>query len=199
MSQETEELKSQLIESARARAAMYWFVQTIVGAKPNANVLGMLTSALSTTTPTDEGLLNDGLREMAACVANPSTSLLMDIVVDYGLAIKPLPSNMKGMPDEASEFLAVTCSSQSVLTTKQAEALEADDLEEALRVLQTQSQIHADRLTTWLEGFCDKVEAEVKTDFYRGACKFIRGFGQEEALYIEDSIAAVEELIASRE
>ena len=35
-----------------------------------------------------------------------------------------------------------------------------------------------------------KVEAEVKTDFYRGACKFIRGFGQEEALYIEDSIAA---------
>jgi len=191
-------LMSQLVDSANARASMYSLVSVFGARKPEGPVVGMLVSTIKAENAVDDGLVSQGLREIAGYLGNLDTANILDLLVDYGLAIENQPSGVatNGM-ERAVDYLGSACDSMCLMCQREAEMLAAGDLETALRLYNVQSTMFAERFEAWVPGFCERVESEVNSGFYKGALKFIRGFVAEERLYIDDSIAAIEELMAS--
>ena len=194
---ERELLMGQLIDSANARASMYSLVSIFGARKPEGPVVGMLSSTINADNALDEGLISQGLRDIAGYLGNLDTANILDLLVDYGLAIENLPSGVTASGMElAVDYLGSACDSMCLMCQREAEMLAAGDLETALRLYNVQSGMFAERFEKWVPGFCAQVEPEVNTAFYQGALKFIRGFVAEERLYIDDSVAAIEELMA---
>lgn len=191
-------LTRQLIDSATARASMHRLVVVFNARALEAQSVAMLAQTIKPEGSLEEGLIAEGLREIADFLVNPTNATVLELKVDYGLGIEPVPSGVTGGMELAKDYLGSACDSLASLCQRQAELLASGDLDSALRLLNVQLDMYTSRLETWVDGYCDKVEPEVMSAFYKGALKFTRGFLHEEKLYIEDSIAAVQELREAR-
>lgn len=190
-------LMGQLVDSANARAAMYRLVAVLATRNPEGPVVGSLASMIKAENAVDDGLISQGFRDIAGYLANLDTANILDLLVDYGLAIENLPSGVSTSGMElARNYLGSGCDSMGLLCQREAEMLQMGDLGSALRLFRVQSTMYGERFETWVPAFCDKVEPEINTAYYKGAMKLLRGFIVEEKLYIEDSIGAIEELMA---
>ena len=191
-------LIGQLVDSANARATMYSLVSVLCARKPEGPVVSALAGMISAEKLEDENDVSQGLRDVAEYLKNLDTATVLDLLVDYGLGIENLPSGVAANGMElACDFLGSTCDSMCLMCQREAEMLAAGDFETALRLYRVQATMFAERLEAWTPGFCAQVDSEVKTAYYKGALRFVRGFVAEERLYIDDSIAAIEELMAN--
>jgi len=189
-------LIGQLIESARARGTMYRLVAIFAGRKPEGQVVGSLAGMINADNAAGDDLVSQGFREIGGYLSNLDTANILDLLVDYGLAIENLPSGVEAAGMElARDYLGSACDSMSLLCEREVEMLMAGNVKAALKLYQVQQVMYGDRLEQRVPGYCDQIEPQVYTAYYKGAMKLVRGFIGEERLYIDDSIAALEELL----
>lgn len=79
----------------------------------------------------------------------------------------------------------------AVMSQRCSEALEADDFQEAARIIEVQSSFHEEHLANWIDVFCDAVESNCRTRFYQGIAKLTRGWVKLDGACIEDMRAAM--------
>lgn len=94
------------------------------------------------------------------------------------------------------DHLSFECEFMAALADRQAEALEQGRPGDALAVLRTQAEVHANHLLSWIDAYCDCLDEVAKTRFYRGVSKLTRGFIHLDADFIADSQAALEGALA---
>lgn len=96
-----------------------------------------------------------------------------DDVYRYMLNEHLEPDTNLRIPDDhlafVFEFMANLCKRFN-------EALEADDIPEARRLLNVQRDFFEKHIYSWISRFCDAVEACCRTSFYRGVSQMTRGF-----------------------
>lgn len=190
-----EMLKRELAESAKARAGLYRLISLLFSGKPEGPLVEGLAQTINPDAAIENPLMAAGFKEIAEYLSPQRTNAtLLDLVVDYSLSIEKAEFTADERLGAPRDQLGATCESLYMLCGKQAESLEGDDLEGALKMLNIQNDLYTERLSGLVGQFCDAVDRDAVTLFYRGASKLARGFMQEERLFIDDSIAAVVEL-----
>lgn len=99
----------------------------------------------------------------------------------YGEHVSPL-DDLRTPEDHIAfelEFLAV-------MADRQNDALESGDYREALRNAEVQAAFHEQHLSNWIDVFCDAVEENCRTSFYRGVAKLTRGWVKLDGACIEE-------------
>lgn len=96
------------------------------------------------------------------------------------------------------DHLGFACAFMARLADRECEALDGGELEGALASVEMQRAMHAGHLLNWIDAYCDRLDEVAATRFYRGVSKLTRGYVREEKDFIDDSCAAIEELIAAR-
>lgn len=96
------------------------------------------------------------------------------------------------------DHLSFACAFMARLADREREALDGGELEDALASVGMQRAMHACHLLNWIDTYCDCLDEVAATRFYRGVSKLTRGYVREEKDFIDDSYAAIEELIAAR-
>lgn len=88
------------------------------------------------------------------------------------------------------EFLAVMAQHQN-------EALESNDVQEALRLCDVQASFHEQHLLNWVDVFCDAIKACCRTQFYRGVADLTRGWVRLDEACIAEIRRLVEDVCPS--
>ncbi len=83
------------------------------------------------------------------------------------------------------EFIAILCD-------RAAEALEADDTERALRLLDGQKVFIEDHILSWFDDLAELANKILSTRFYRGVLKITKGYLMVDLEAIQDLIAELE-------
>ena len=85
----------------------------------------------------------------------------------------------------AEDHIALELEFEQALCLRTADALRAENLEEARRLLGRQRAFLAQHLTSWTEPFFAAKERTAHTGLYRGLAGFTAGFLQEDERYLE--------------
>lgn len=92
------------------------------------------------------------------------------------------------------DHLSFECEFMATLAERQADALDAGDVEQAHELVLTQQMFHVKHLASWMDAYCDCLLACASTRFYRGVARLTRGFVAEDAGMLADSLALLEEI-----
>jgi TorA maturation chaperone TorD len=102
-----------------------------------------------------------------------STVEVKSFIEATGLEYK---SDFTGMPDHIS----VETEFMKVLTARESQAWEEDDKDAAESCRAMQKKFFDEHISQWVPGFCDKVIADAKLDFYRKIAELTKEFVMEE-------------------
>ncbi|MBR2835114.1 MAG: hypothetical protein IKE43_05350 [Coriobacteriales bacterium] len=196
-----EELVSELAESGMARGGLYRLIGIFLASSPNANMIEALAQAIIDSANIEDELMADGFKDMARYLETDLTnSTVLDLLVDYRLSVGKIEPFKEDDPlGTPQEQMGALCESLCTLCSRMSETLQSNDYAEALKLANVQSDLYKDRVVPLFTTFCDVLDAKAQTLFYRGTSKVARSFMQEEQMYIEDTIAAIQELIDAQE
>ena len=196
---EGEQLIAELIGSARARGSLYRLICVLFAGKPEGPFVEGLAQTINADAPIENELMAAGFKDLATYLEPQRTNAtLLDLIVDYSLSVEKIDLGTNNALGAPKDQLGATCESLSTLCNRQADLLEAADFEGALKMLEIQNSLYSERAVGLIGSFCDAVDELAVTLFFKGASKLARGFCQEERMFIDDSIAAVREIIDAK-
>lgn len=102
--------------------------------------------------------------------------LLMQQARDEVLAIYRSAGLKKGQWNEGEDHIALELEFMQILSQRSAEALRANNEEEAVELLNTQYGFLEDHLINWVPMLAGDILKFAKTDFYQGTAKLTKGF-----------------------
>lgn len=85
------------------------------------------------------------------------------------------------------DFIAALCD-------RLADAVEADNVTEAQRLLELQRNVQHDHQLNWIDDCCDAIEKCCRTDFYRGVSQMTRGYVYMQDELLDETAALLEQL-----
>lgn len=160
----------------------------------------MVVTSANPATPT--AAASDGpASQGSSSVADASTvfaRFAQEVRDDVRRLMREADAEVEDGSQVPEDHLSFECAFMAQLADREYEALADDRLEDALAAVGAQRAMHASHLLPWIDGYCDRLDEAAETRFYRGVSKLTRGYIHEEKDFIDDSYAAIEELIAER-
>lgn len=160
-------------------------------------VIAPLSPVASAAAATDGSALQ-GSSLVTDASAMPSVAFAQEVRDDVRRLMRESDVEIEDDLQVPEDHLSFECLLMAQLANREYEALVDDRLEDALAAVGVQRAVHARHLLTWIDEYCDRLDGAVETRFYRGVSKLTRGYIHEEKDFIDDSYAAIEELIAGR-
>ena len=135
-----------------------------------------------------------GTHSYKGLVAQPYESLFLDPSGTLNAKPRTLVYNfykkecvsLKKEHNYPDDHLAFECEFMAILCRRTIEAVNADDMDEALRLLDVQERFLNEHINLWFRRLHDLSLKFIKTRFYRGVLNITQGFFDEECEIIGD-------------